>query len=143
MKQVELAKELGVSKAYISMVMQGKKKPSKQIATRLKRMGIEVNSLVNFKAKNQILSHARLPIPTLPRRETAQYNSILRSLPQTMILSNNHRVSGLSRLLRLLQTGQYVARESQKAQGIAGHKRDALFFNRTQKCTPTTNCVVE
>ena len=66
MKQVELAQRLGVSKAYISMVLSGKKKPSKQIATRLKRMSIEVNSQVNFEAGNGILSHARLPIPTLP-----------------------------------------------------------------------------
>jgi hypothetical protein len=50
------------------MVLSGKKKPSKQIATKLKRMGIKVNSLVNFEAKNPILSHARLPIPTLPQR---------------------------------------------------------------------------
>jgi len=63
MKQCEIAKELGVSKAYISMVMRGKKKASKQIAARLRRIGIEVNS----EAKNQILSHARLPIPTLPQ----------------------------------------------------------------------------
>ena len=67
MKQYGIAKQLGVSKAYISMVMRGKKKPSKQMATQLKRMDIAVNSLVNFEAKNQILSHARLPIPTLPR----------------------------------------------------------------------------
>jgi len=66
MKQVELAQRLGVSKAYISMVLSGKKKPSKELATRLKRMGIEVNSLVNFEARNPILSHARLPVPTLP-----------------------------------------------------------------------------
>jgi transcriptional regulator with XRE-family HTH domain len=66
MKQVELANRLGVSKAYISMVLSGKKKPSRLIAMRLERMGIEVN----FEARNQILSHARLPIPTLPRART-------------------------------------------------------------------------
>ena len=66
MRQVELAQRLGVSKAYISMVLSGKKKPSKQVATRLKRMGIEVNSQVNFEAGKGILSHARLPVPTLP-----------------------------------------------------------------------------
>jgi len=69
MKQIELANKLGVSKAYISMVLSGKKQPSKLIAARLEKMGIRVNSLVNFEAKNQILSHARLPIPTLPREE--------------------------------------------------------------------------
>jgi transcriptional regulator with XRE-family HTH domain len=35
MKQAELARELGVSKAYISMVLRGKKKPSKRIAEKL------------------------------------------------------------------------------------------------------------
>ena len=64
--QTELAGRLGVSKAYVSMVLNGIKKPSKQIAIKLKRMGIEVNSQVNFEAKTSILSHARLPIPTLP-----------------------------------------------------------------------------
>jgi len=82
MKQCEIAKELGVSKAYISMVMRGKKKPSKQITTRLNTMGIEVNSLVNFEAKNEILSHARLPIPTLPQIQNTEYNNILPNLPQ-------------------------------------------------------------
>ncbi|MFC1912596.1 helix-turn-helix domain-containing protein [Chloroflexota bacterium] len=66
MRQVELAKILGVSKAYVSMILSGKKKPSSQIATRLKRLGIEVNSQVNFVAGESILNHARLPIPTLP-----------------------------------------------------------------------------
>jgi len=64
--QTELAKQLGVSKAYVSMVLSGRKKPSKQIATKLKMMDTEVNFQVNFEAKNPILSHARLPIPTLP-----------------------------------------------------------------------------
>ena len=54
MNQTELSKKLGVSKAYVSMVLNGKKKPSNQIATRLKRMGIEVNSQVNFEANTSI-----------------------------------------------------------------------------------------
>ena len=43
MTQTELAKELNVSKAYISMVLSGKKKPSKRVAERL-------TELVNFEA---------------------------------------------------------------------------------------------
>jgi len=62
-----MAEILGVSKAYISMVLSGKKKPSIQMAKRLKRMGIEVNYQVNFEAKTPILSHARLPVPALPQ----------------------------------------------------------------------------
>jgi len=40
MKQVELAQRLGVSKSYISMVLSGKKKPSKHIISRLKKLAI-------------------------------------------------------------------------------------------------------
>ena len=61
MKQTQIAQELNVSKAYISMVISGKKKPSKRVAEGLTRLG------VNFEANRAILSHARLPIPTLPR----------------------------------------------------------------------------
>ncbi len=66
MKQVELAQRLGVSKAYISMVMSGKKQPSKYIAEGLNRLGVNQET-VNFEAKKSILSHARLPVPTLPQ----------------------------------------------------------------------------
>ena len=78
LNQAQIAKELGVSKAYISMVMSGKKKPSARVTQELTRLG------VNFEANSSILSHARLPIPTLPRQEISQYNSILRDLPQTI-----------------------------------------------------------
>jgi len=61
MNQTEIAKQLRVSKAYISMVINGKKKPSKMVSEELTRLG------VNFQAKSSILSHARLPIPTLPQ----------------------------------------------------------------------------
>ena len=66
MKQVELAQQLGVSKSYISMVMSGKKKPSKRILSRLKKLGVNYET-VNSEAEKSILSHARLPVPALPR----------------------------------------------------------------------------
>ena len=72
MKQVELAKQLGVSKAYMSMIMNGKKKPSKNVSLQLKRL--EVNFEVDSEARNRILSHARLPIPTLPPKSHTSYN---------------------------------------------------------------------
>jgi transcriptional regulator with XRE-family HTH domain len=65
MKQTDLAQRLGVSKAYISMILSGKKKPSKRIAAELNKLW--VNFGVNSEASNPILSHARLPIPTLPQ----------------------------------------------------------------------------
>jgi len=66
MKQTELAQQLGVSRAYISMVMNGKKPLSKRIADSLNKLGVN-HETVNFEAKKSILSHARLPIPTLPQ----------------------------------------------------------------------------
>ena len=65
MKQAELAQQLGVSKAYISMVMSGKRKASKRVAEKLK----EVNLVVNSVSAAGILNHARLPIPTLPQMQ--------------------------------------------------------------------------
>jgi len=66
MTQIELAKLLGVSKCYISMVLSGKKKPSKAIAEKLRLLGVNLE-MVNFEGDKLILSHARLPVPTLPR----------------------------------------------------------------------------
>ncbi len=63
--KAEIARQLGVSKAYISMIMGGKKKPSQDMMRKLHQLGVNLES-VNLEAKNQILSHARLPIPTLP-----------------------------------------------------------------------------
>ena len=42
MNQVELCRELGVSKPYISMVLSGKKKPSKRVADRLKQVNFRL-----------------------------------------------------------------------------------------------------
>jgi transcriptional regulator with XRE-family HTH domain len=70
MKQVELAQQFGVSKAYISMVISGKKQPSRRIESGLKKLKVNLK-LVNSEAKKSILSHARLPIPTLPRAQAA------------------------------------------------------------------------
>jgi len=66
MKQNGLANELGVSKAYISMVMSGKNKPSKRLQAILDTVVNEVNQT---EAGNGSLTHARLPIPTLPRTQ--------------------------------------------------------------------------
>jgi len=44
MRQADLAKEVGVSKAYISLLLSGKRKPSKRVAERLKQVNLTVNS---------------------------------------------------------------------------------------------------
>jgi transcriptional regulator with XRE-family HTH domain len=44
MRQADLAKEVGVSKAYISLLLSGKRKPSKRVAERLKQVNFTVNS---------------------------------------------------------------------------------------------------
>jgi transcriptional regulator with XRE-family HTH domain len=43
MRQADLAKEVGVSKAYISLLLNGKRKPSKRVAERLKQVNFTVN----------------------------------------------------------------------------------------------------
>ena len=44
MRQADLAKEVGVSKAYISLLLSGKRKPSKKVAERLKQVNLTVNN---------------------------------------------------------------------------------------------------
>lgn len=44
MRQADLAKEVGVSKAYISLLLSGKRKPSKRVAERLKQVNFTVNN---------------------------------------------------------------------------------------------------
>jgi transcriptional regulator with XRE-family HTH domain len=44
MRQADLAKELGVSKAYVSLLLSGKRKPSKRVAERLKQVNLTVNN---------------------------------------------------------------------------------------------------
>jgi transcriptional regulator with XRE-family HTH domain len=51
MTQADLAKEVGVSKAYISLLLSGKRKPSKRVAERLKQVK-QVNFTVNSECGN-------------------------------------------------------------------------------------------
>jgi transcriptional regulator with XRE-family HTH domain len=60
MKQKYIAKKLGISKSYLSMILSGQRNPNPKLAKKLSELS------VNFEAENQILSHARLPVPTLP-----------------------------------------------------------------------------
>jgi transcriptional regulator with XRE-family HTH domain len=73
MKQKELAEMLGVSNAYISMVLSGRRQPSKRIAKALSTIKVNQN-LVKSEAKMPILSHARLPVPALPRTHSSLYH---------------------------------------------------------------------
>ena len=44
MTQSELAKQLGVSKSYVSMLLSGQRKPSKRVAEKLKQVNLTVNN---------------------------------------------------------------------------------------------------
>ena len=44
MTQADLAREIGVSKAYISLLLSGKRKPSKKVSERLKQVNLTVNN---------------------------------------------------------------------------------------------------
>jgi transcriptional regulator with XRE-family HTH domain len=42
-RQVDMARQLGVSRAYISMLVSGKRKPSKQLTKKLQKLTGEAN----------------------------------------------------------------------------------------------------
>jgi transcriptional regulator with XRE-family HTH domain len=66
MNQTELAKALGVSKAYVSMIVSGKKKPSKRMISILEALKVNQPE-VKIEARNELLRLACLPIPALPQ----------------------------------------------------------------------------
>jgi len=48
MRQIDISRDFGVSRAYVSMVMSGKKQPSKRMAKKL----MQVNKSVNVECAN-------------------------------------------------------------------------------------------
>jgi len=46
MNQSELARVLGVSRAYVTMLINGKRKPSKTIVNKLKLMDVNISKLI-------------------------------------------------------------------------------------------------
>jgi len=81
------------------MVLNGKKKPSKRIISILSKLGVNLKT-VNFQTEKQILSHARLPIPTPPIQEgiifglASSVNRMLR--PAEQIFLFNARILSVS-----------------------------------------------
>ena len=52
-----LAKELGVSRAYISMLTSGKRKPSKKIINKLDTLGVTLNQPVGGSSPLRLTSY--------------------------------------------------------------------------------------
>lgn len=48
MKQIELAKDLGISKSYLSMILSGQRKPNSELSRKLSSLGV-VNSKARFR----------------------------------------------------------------------------------------------
>ena len=60
MLKAELARQLGVSRTYITLLAQGKKKPSKNMVDRLAALGLTANLTANkgmheYTIKNRVL----------------------------------------------------------------------------------------
>jgi len=56
--KAQLARELGVSRSYITLISQGKKKPSPHMANKLTQLGLTVSlSELNEKPKNACTEH--------------------------------------------------------------------------------------
>ena len=59
MAQAALGRELGISKSYLSMILSGQRKRSEKLVKRSCKI------YGDSEAEMAILSHARLPVPTL------------------------------------------------------------------------------
>jgi len=67
MTQAELAKELGISKSYMSMILNGKREPTGTITKRLSSLGVH-----KFEAKSS-LARRRSTTELLPLFQTCRY----------------------------------------------------------------------
>jgi len=63
MKQVELARRLGISKSYLSMILTGQRKARPELANKLRRYSGELvhKKAVNFEASSSL--RGRCPSP--------------------------------------------------------------------------------
>ena len=52
--KAELARQLGVSRAYITMIANGKRKPSQDIVNKLNSLSFETNQIVNKSEANLV-----------------------------------------------------------------------------------------
>ena len=50
----ELARQLGVSRAYVTMIANGKRKPSEDIVNKLNSLSFETNQIVNKTEANSL-----------------------------------------------------------------------------------------
>ena len=68
MKQVELARRLGISKSYLSMILSGQRQCPPELADKLSSLGI-----VNFETKHLLYTQeVRGSSPLLPTIETSR-----------------------------------------------------------------------
>ena len=86
----EIAKQLGCSKAYVSMVMSGKKKPSKRMAAMLKKVNSPAHSEPEGVAFKSVDGHLKCPWwvrhPFAPARTKSQPR-VHQSFPPTEVNS--------------------------------------------------------
>ena len=64
MKQIELAKQLGISKSYLSMILSGQRKANPELANKLRRYSDKLvhKKAVNFEAKNSLRGRCPRPL---------------------------------------------------------------------------------
>ena len=65
MKQIEIARKLGISKSYLSMIMSGQRFPNQRLARRLSSLGF-----VNFEAKSSLRGRCPRPLDECATRNT-------------------------------------------------------------------------
>ena len=63
----ELARQLGVSRAYVTMIANGKRKPSEDIVNKLNSLSFETNQIVNKTEANSLTLNQQVGGSSPPR----------------------------------------------------------------------------
>jgi len=74
--KAELARQLGVSRAYITMIANGRRKPSQDIVNKLNSLSFETNQIVNKTEANSLTLNQQVQ-GSSPWRLTIYYRYVL------------------------------------------------------------------
>ena len=104
--KAEVARRLGISRTYVTLLIQGKRKPSSQLVGQLRQLQLVAQLPLELESvcvkwgsgdlnpdafQHKILSLARLPIPTLPHatQNRSQMRSHFTTDVSTRLWENN------------------------------------------------------
>ena len=79
--KAELARQLGVSRTYVTLLTQGKRQPSQQLANKIKQLQLTAKLPVEFRLTNALVGKGGLEPPRLSAHDPKSCSSASSDTP--------------------------------------------------------------